>query len=188
MAGTNIANHAEFNVVPENLLSLLAECRRNKRASARFVQLQCTRFASLARSWAISWPFWVLASSANSYRSLPGSPARASLCLTTTRAGWSWPKPTARNGCAVGKRNPAEAVLELTHGKGCDSVMIAAATQSSEPFMTAAEIARDRATVCQVGTRERSSRIACSCRRNSILLFLAPMVQAGTIAISKTNT
>jgi predicted dehydrogenase len=29
--------------------------------------------------------------------------------------------------------------------------MIAAATQSSEPFLTAAEIARDRATVCQVG-------------------------------------
>jgi len=30
-------------------------------------------------------------------------------------------------------------------------VLIAAATASSEPFQTAAEIARDRATVCQVG-------------------------------------
>jgi predicted dehydrogenase len=42
-------------------------------------------------------------------------------------------------------------VLDVTYGKGCDSVLIAAATESSEPFLTAAEIARDRATVCQVG-------------------------------------
>jgi len=51
----------------------------------------------------------------------------------------------------LGNGKPAEAVLDVTCGRGCDSVMIAAATQSSEPFLTAAEIARDRATVCQVG-------------------------------------
>ena len=47
--------------------------------------------------------------------------------------------------------NPAESVLEVTRGIGCDAVLIAAATPSSEPFAVAAEIARDRATVCLVG-------------------------------------
>jgi len=42
-------------------------------------------------------------------------------------------------------------VAALTAGRGCDGVLIAAASQSSEPFETAAAIARDRAPVCLVG-------------------------------------
>jgi predicted dehydrogenase/threonine dehydrogenase-like Zn-dependent dehydrogenase len=47
--------------------------------------------------------------------------------------------------------SPTEAVMTLTRGIGCDSVLIAAATDSSAPFETAAEIARDRAHVSLVG-------------------------------------
>jgi predicted dehydrogenase/threonine dehydrogenase-like Zn-dependent dehydrogenase len=47
--------------------------------------------------------------------------------------------------------DPAESVLSATHGIGCDAVIIAAATDSSAPFETAAAIARDRAVVSLVG-------------------------------------
>ncbi len=47
--------------------------------------------------------------------------------------------------------DPAEAVLGFSDGIGCDGVLIAAATNSSEPFATASVVARDRATVCLVG-------------------------------------
>jgi len=42
-------------------------------------------------------------------------------------------------------------VTAMTAGRGCDAVLIAAASQSSEPFETAAAVARDRARVCLVG-------------------------------------
>ncbi len=47
--------------------------------------------------------------------------------------------------------DPAAAVIEASGGFGCDAVILAAATERSEPFETAAAIARDRATVCMVG-------------------------------------
>jgi predicted dehydrogenase/threonine dehydrogenase-like Zn-dependent dehydrogenase len=47
--------------------------------------------------------------------------------------------------------NAESAALEMTHGLGCDGVLIAAATETSEPFETAAVIARDRARICLVG-------------------------------------
>jgi len=42
-------------------------------------------------------------------------------------------------------------VAVWTEGRGVDGVLIAAATESSEPFETAATIARDRARICMVG-------------------------------------
>jgi predicted dehydrogenase len=51
----------------------------------------------------------------------------------------------------LGDGGPAEAVLELTRGRGCDGVLIAAATDSSEPFALAAALARDRARISLVG-------------------------------------
>jgi len=47
--------------------------------------------------------------------------------------------------------DPSESVLSHSRGVGCDSVLIAAATDSSEPFATAAAIARDRAKISLVG-------------------------------------
>ena len=42
-------------------------------------------------------------------------------------------------------------IINLTKGIGCDGILIAAATDSNEPFTIAADIARDRARVCLVG-------------------------------------
>jgi predicted dehydrogenase/threonine dehydrogenase-like Zn-dependent dehydrogenase len=47
--------------------------------------------------------------------------------------------------------DPAKAVQEFTAGLGCDGVLIAAATDDSTPFQTAAALARDRAKISVVG-------------------------------------
>ena len=47
--------------------------------------------------------------------------------------------------------DPAQAMADFTDGRGCDGVLIAAATESSAPFELAARLARDRARVCLVG-------------------------------------
>jgi predicted dehydrogenase/threonine dehydrogenase-like Zn-dependent dehydrogenase len=51
----------------------------------------------------------------------------------------------------LGDGDPAAALLGASGGLGCDSVVLAASTDSAGPFETAATIARDRATVCMVG-------------------------------------
>jgi predicted dehydrogenase len=53
--------------------------------------------------------------------------------------------------CNLGDGDPAPAIMNMTNGMGCDGVLIAAATESSEPFSTAAAIARDRAKISLVG-------------------------------------
>ncbi len=44
-----------------------------------------------------------------------------------------------------------EAVLKATRGRGCDAILITAATKSNAPVELAARIARDRAKVVMVG-------------------------------------
>lgn len=51
----------------------------------------------------------------------------------------------------MGEDGLEEAVRTLTGGLGCDSVLIAAATDSSDPMVIAAAIARDRARISLVG-------------------------------------
>ena len=51
----------------------------------------------------------------------------------------------------LGEGNAESTAREMTRGIGCDGILIAAATDSAEPFTTAAAIARDRARICLVG-------------------------------------
>ena len=53
--------------------------------------------------------------------------------------------------CNLGDDDPKPAIMELSGGRGCDGVLIAAATDSSDPFDLAADIARDRAKISLVG-------------------------------------
>ena len=53
--------------------------------------------------------------------------------------------------CDLGEGDPAAAIMDLSGGRGCDGVLIAAATDSSEPFDLAANIARDRGKISLVG-------------------------------------
>lgn len=152
-AGIGLANHSEYNLVPENLVVPVPEDVAPEEAcfstlgsialhSVRLIEPQlgdvvavlgaglvgqlCAQFARLAGARVIALDF---------------NPER--LALATSLG--------VEATIQLGVGNPAEAVLDLTRGIGCDSILIAAATPTSEPFETAAEIARDRATVCLVG-------------------------------------
>jgi predicted dehydrogenase len=61
----------------------------------------------------------------------------------------------ARHGAeltwVLGEPGLSEAVATLTQGRGVDAILVAAATQSSEPLEMAADLARDRARVVMVG-------------------------------------
>ena len=153
MAGTSIANHAEFNVVPENLVVPVPADVSAEQASF------CTLCSIAMHSVRLVGPQlgdFVAVLGAGLVGQLVSQFARLAgarvIVLDYNAKRLELAKTNgAETVVLLGSGNPAEAVLDVTHGKGCDSVMIAAATQSSEPFLTAAEIARDRATVCQVG-------------------------------------
>ena len=55
-------------------------------------------------------------------------------------------------GCAIARHEFRDLCFQVTGGKGADAVLITAETPSSEPVNLAAEIARERAIVCAVGT------------------------------------
>jgi predicted dehydrogenase len=57
----------------------------------------------------------------------------------------------AVDGAVLGPDDPEEVVRRRSSGRGADAVIVAAATDDSGPVELAAEIARDRATVCVVG-------------------------------------
>ena len=54
--------------------------------------------------------------------------------------------------CSTDPHRFRDLCFQVTGGKGADAVLITAETPSSEPVNLAAEIARDRAVVCAVGT------------------------------------
>lgn len=152
-AGIGIANHAEFNVVPENLVVPVPEDVTATQAcfttlssialhsvrlitpqlgdvvavlGAGLVGLLAAQFARLHGARVIVLDF---------------NPKRLELARQLG----------AEATIDLSAGNPLESILDLTRGIGCDAVLIAAATKTSEPFETAAEIARDRAKVCLVG-------------------------------------
>ena len=53
--------------------------------------------------------------------------------------------------CDLSQSDPTAPIMDLSGGRGCDGVVIAAATDSSEPFDTAATIARDKAKISLIG-------------------------------------
>ena len=153
IAGIGFANHAEFNSVPENLVVPVP-------ADVSAVQASFTTLSSIAlHAVRLAGPQlgdFVAVLGAGLVGQLVAQFARLSGARVIVLDYNSSRLELAKaNGAEVvvllGSGNPTEAVLDSTYGRGCDSVLIAAATASSEPFQTAAEIARDRATVCQVG-------------------------------------
>jgi len=153
IAGTGIANHAEFNVVPENLVVPVPGDVSAEQASFGTLSSIALHSVRLVRP---QLGDFVAVLGAGLVGQLVAQFARLSgarvIVLDYNAARLKLAKANgAETVVLLGAGNPAEAVLDLTHGRGCDSVLIAAATASSEPFQTAAEIARDRATVCQVG-------------------------------------
>ncbi|HJN23963.1 MAG TPA: bi-domain-containing oxidoreductase [Rhodospirillales bacterium] len=153
VAGAGLANHAELNVVPGSLAATVADSVSDEKAC--FATMGAIAMHSVRNLGAGLGDLvavigvGLVGQLACQLLNLAGArpvaidynPERLDLALRLGAEG-------AFNLANGGHR---EAVSALTGGRGCDSVLISAATASSEPFDIAAAIARDRARVCMVG-------------------------------------
>lgn len=153
IAGAGLANHAELDVVPENLVAPVPDDVNDEEAcfgTLGAIALHGVRNLGLGLGdHAAVIGVGLVGQLAAQFLDLAGvrvavfdyDPERLDLARYG-RAEFAW---NLANG------DPTQAVLDWTGGRGCDGVVIAAATDSSEPFSLAAAIARDRARVSLVG-------------------------------------
>lgn len=153
MAGAGLANHAELNVVPRNLATAIPDDVPDEQAAfgtVGAIALAGVRSlgAQLGDAVAVlgvglvgQLAVQLLALQGARVIAVDVNPDRLALARAMG-AELSW---------NLGEPGLPEAVAALTGGLGCDSVLIAAATDSSEPLALAAELARDRARVVLVG-------------------------------------
>lgn len=153
IAGAGLANHAELNLVPENLAAPVPNDVDDEEAcfgtlgaialhAVRNLQLQlgdiaavigvglvgqlAIRFLTLAGVRVVAFDY---------------DPARLALAKSGgAEAIWN-----------LDDGDPLPALEDMTAGRSCDGILIAAATDSSEPFHLAAGLARDRARITLVG-------------------------------------
>ena len=153
ISGAGLANHAEFNVVPQNLVAPIPTDVSAEQAcfstlgsialhSVRLLGPQLGDFVAIIGAGLVG----LLAAQ---FARLFGARV-AILDYDSARLELG-----RRNGAEIAVRlghgDYIESIMEATRGLGCDGVLIAAATASSEPFNAAATIARDRAKICLVG-------------------------------------
>jgi predicted dehydrogenase/threonine dehydrogenase-like Zn-dependent dehydrogenase len=154
IAGAGVANHAELNVVPRNLVAAIPEDVSDEEASfstlgaiaLNGVRLLEPRLGDIVAVLGVGLvgqlALQLLALQGCRVIALDYDERKLELARRVGGAEAVW---NLANG------DPTEMVLSFTGGLGCDAVLIAAATETSEPFETAASIARDRAKVSLVG-------------------------------------
>ena len=153
MAGAGLANHAELNVVPRNLAAPIPDGVADEEAcfaTLAAIAMHGTRnlgaglgdvVAVLGAGLVGLLAVRLLVLSGVRVVALDYDQGRLDLAR---RLGAELAWDLAQTGIE-------EAVGAVTAGKGCDGILIAAATESSEPLETAAAIARDRARISMVG-------------------------------------
>jgi len=153
VAGAGLANHAEINAVPEHLAAAIPDGVDDEQAAygtLGAIALHAVRNldARLGETVAILG-LGLVGQMAAQFLTLSGVRV-IGLDYDTTRLDLAR-QLGAEAAFDLAGDGVVESILAATKGKGCDGVLIAAATEASEPFETAAEIARDRARVCLVG-------------------------------------
>ena len=153
IAGAGLANHAELNAVPENMCAPVPDDVNDEEAcfgtlgaiamnGVRLLEPQlgdviavigAGLVGQLAAQLADLSGCRVIVLDYNSERLKLAEYAGAELI------------------CNLGEGDPVAAIMDLSGERGCDGVVIAAATHSSEPFDTAAAIARDKGKISLVG-------------------------------------
>ena len=153
LAGAGIANHAEISAVPANLAAPIPGGVNDEDAAfgtIGAIALHAVRNldAKLGEVVAVMGA-GLVGQMAAQLLTLAGV---RSLVLDYDQARLDLAKKLgAERVLNLNNDNVENDVTVLTNGLGCDGILIAAATSSSEPFATAAAIARDRARVCLVG-------------------------------------
>ncbi|MBF0323901.1 MAG: bi-domain-containing oxidoreductase [Alphaproteobacteria bacterium] len=153
LAGAGLANHAELNVVPRNLVAPIPDDVPDEQACfgtvAAIAMAGMRNLAPQLGDVVAVLGVGLVGQIAAQLLTLAGvrvvaidvNPARLELA-GRTGAELTW---------RMGDAGLAEAVAALTGGLGCDGILVCAATDSSEPLELAAELARDRARVVMVG-------------------------------------
>lgn len=153
MAGAGLANHAELNVVPRNLVVPIPDDVGMEEAC--FTTLAAIAMAGVRNLQAQLGDVVVVVGAglvgqlAVQLLTLQGARVVA-LDINAARLDLAR-RQGAELAWTLGEAGLAEAVAALTGGLGADSILVAAATESSEPLELAAELARDRARVILVG-------------------------------------
>ncbi|MBI3709088.1 MAG: bi-domain-containing oxidoreductase [Proteobacteria bacterium] len=153
LAGAGIANHAEFNLVPRNLAAPIPDEVSDEEAAfgtLGAIALHGVRHLSPGLGDVIAvlgvglvgqLAVQLLALSGARVIAIDSDSQRLDLAR---RMGAELTLGLAQGGLA-------QAVLAFTEGRNADGILIAAASESNEPFLTAAAIARDRAKISLVG-------------------------------------
>lgn len=151
VAGAGQANHAEVNAVPRNLCVKLPEgvsytqgCYGTLGAIAlhgvRNAEVKLGDRVLVVGLGLVGQLVSQLAAAAGAR--VAGVDPNLERCMLARQGGAQW---------AVGPNALAEGWKQFTDGRGFDSILICAATDSDGPIEQAAEWARDRATVILVG-------------------------------------
>ena len=153
IAGAGLANHAELNAVPDNLAAPVPDGVADEEACYATLCAVALHGVRLTRpelgAWCAVIGVGLVGQLAAQFLALSGvrvlaldfDPGRLELA---GRLG-------AEEIYDLNGGDPRAAVMAATNGLGCDTVVIAAATESSAPFETAAQVARDRAIVSLIG-------------------------------------
>ncbi len=153
VAGAGLANHAELNVVPKNLAAAIPDGVSDEEAA--FGTCGSIALAGVRSLGAVlgdvvavvgcgligQLALQLLALQGARVVAIDMNPDRLALAKAMgAELAWNLAEPGV-----------TQAVAALSGGVGCDSILIAAATESSEPLELAAELARDRARIVMVG-------------------------------------
>ena len=153
VAGAGLANHAELNLVPINLACAVPEDVNDEEAcfgtigaiamnAVRLIKPQIGDFTAVIGAGLVG-------QMAAQILNLAGCRVIV-FDLNSDRlkiAEYGGAELT----CDLSEGNPTEVVQDITNGRGCDGLLIAAATSTSEPLKLASELARDRAIISLVG-------------------------------------
>lgn len=152
MAGAGIANHAELNVVPENLVAKIPDGVSDDEAcygTVGAIALHAARNLKVGLGDVVAIiGCGLVGQLAARFLTLAGARVVAldyaddRLALATSLGAELALKPSD---------DPGASIRGISGNRGADAVLISAATSSSEPFEVAADIARDRAQIVMVG-------------------------------------
>ncbi|WP_096700116.1 bi-domain-containing oxidoreductase [Magnetospirillum sp. 15-1] len=153
VAGAGLANHAELNSVPRNLAAPIPDGIDDEEAcfgTLAAIAMHGVRNLSPQLGDVVAViGVGLVGQIASQLLALAGCRV---LALDYNEARLALAKSLgAEQGLSLESDGLDEAVRAMTRGLGCDSVLIAAATDSSAPLEIAAQIARDRARISLVG-------------------------------------
>ena len=153
IAGAGVANHATLNLVPGNLAAPVPAGVPDEAACYATVCAVALHAVRLSKpelgGWCAVVGVGLVGQLAAQLLALSGVRVLA-LDFDADRLALA-ERLGADTTCDLGEQDAGAVAAAATGGLGCDAVVIAAATTSSLPFETAAQIARDRAVVAVVG-------------------------------------